>query len=86
MVKRRLKAVDALKIAIEREREAGKFYLDAIGIVADPSGIMMLNWLVREESRHLAKLSQQLNSLLENNRWIAWKRFLDPIDRAALQS
>jgi len=85
MVKRRLKAVDALRIAIEREREASKFYLDAIAVVTDPSGIMMLNWLVREESRHLAKLSQQLNSLLENNRWIDWKRDLDPIDRAALQ-
>lgn len=81
MAKRRMDAVDALKLAIERERGANKFYRQAADMTEDPDGKRMFNWLAKEELRHLAKLRQQLNSVLDNNRWLEWKRATAPIER-----
>jgi len=85
MAKRRMKAVDALKLAIERERGANKFYRQAADVAEDPDGKRMFNWLAKEEARHLAKLRQQLKSVLEN-KWLEWKRATAPIDKTEFPS
>ena len=86
MTKRRIKAVDALKLAIERERGANRFYRQAADIAEDPDGKRMFNWLAKEEARHLAKLRQQLKSVLDNSRWLEWKRVTVPIDKTEFPS
>jgi rubrerythrin len=85
MAKRRMKDVDALRLAIERERGANKFYRRAADVVKDPDGKRMFNWLAKEEARHLAKLRQQLKSVLDN-RWLEWKRATAPIDKKEFPS
>jgi len=80
MEKRRMDAVDALKLAIERERGANKFYRKAVDMTEDPNGKRMFNWLAKEELRHLAKLRQQLKSVQENSKWLEWRRATTPIE------
>lgn len=84
MAKRRMDAVDALKLAIERERGANKFYRQAANITEDHNGKRTFKWLAKEELRHLAKLRQQLRSVLDNNRWLEWRRATTPIERTEL--
>jgi len=86
MAKRRMKAVDALKLAVERERGANKFYHQAADVAEDPDGKRMFNWLAKEEARHLVKLGQQLKSVLNNNKWLEWKRATAPIDKTEFPS
>jgi len=74
-------AIDALKLAIERERGANKFYRQAADMTEDPNGKRTFKWLAKEELRHLAKLRQQLRSVLDNNRWLEWRRATAPIER-----
>ena len=81
MAKRRMDAVDALKMAIERERGANRFYRQAADMIEDPDGKRMFKWLAKEELRHLAKLRQQLKSVLDNKKWLEWKRATSPIER-----
>lgn len=54
MVKRRMDAVDALKLTIERG--ANKLYREAANMTEDPIGKRAFKWLAKEELRHLAKL------------------------------
>jgi rubrerythrin len=86
MAKRRMKAVDAIKTAIEREKGAGQFYREASAIVVDPSGKTMLSWLAKEEARHLRGLQRQLKSLESTNRWLAWDGPSSPIQKAEFPS
>ena len=81
MAKRRINAVEALKLAIERERGANKFYRKAADMTEDSNGKRTFKWLAKEESRHLAKLRQQLKSVLDNNKWLEWRRTTAPIER-----
>ena len=81
MAKRRPDAVEALKLAIERERGANKFYRKAADMTQDPDGKRTFKWLAKEELRHLAKLRQQLRSVLDNNRWLEWRRATAPLER-----
>jgi rubrerythrin len=80
MEKRRINAVEALKLAIERERGANRFYRKAADMTEDPNGKRTFKWLAKEESRHLAKLRQQLKSVLDN-RWLEWRRATAPIEK-----
>jgi len=82
MAKRRMDAVDALKLAIERERGANRFYRQAEDMTEDPNGKVMFKWLAKEELRHLVKLRQQLKSVLDSNKWLEWRRVTTPIERA----
>ena len=84
MAKRRMDAVDALKLAIEREMGANKFYRKAVDMTEDPNGKRTYRWLAKEELRHLAKLRQQLKSVLENNKWLEWRRATAPIESSEL--
>ncbi|MBE0481760.1 MAG: ferritin family protein [Dehalococcoidia bacterium] len=81
MAKRRMKAADALELAIEREKGAARFYSQAASRVKDANGKSMFRWLAKEESRHMAKLRQQLKSVTDSNRWIEWRRAHGPIRR-----
>lgn len=47
----------------------------------DPNGKRTLQWLAKEELRHLAKLRQQLKSVQDNDRWLEWRRATIPIER-----
>jgi len=86
MEKRRMKTVDALELAIERERGANKFYREAAETTNDRNGKKMFHWLAKEELRHLAKLRQQLKSVLDTNKFLEWKRRTTPIDREEFPS
>ena len=70
MSKRRVKAVDALMLAIERERGARALYIDAARRASDSDGQRMFTWLAGEEQRHITALKLQLESLLENDKWL----------------
>ena len=86
MEKRRMKAVDALKLGIERERGANKFYQKAAQATGDQNGKNMFDWLAKEELRHLAKLRQQLKSVTDNNKWLEWKRVATPMNKTEFPS
>jgi rubrerythrin len=86
MEKRRMKAVDALKLGIERERGANQFYQKAAQATRDQNGKNMFNWLAKEELRHLARLRQQLKSVLDHNRWLEWKRATTPMNKTEFPS
>ncbi|MEK7281910.1 MAG: ferritin family protein [Chloroflexota bacterium] len=77
-------AVDALKIAIERERGANRFYRQAADTTENADGKAVFKWLAKEELRHLAKLRQQLKSVLGANKWLEWRRVATPIERTEL--
>ncbi len=86
MARRRMKTADALELAIEREKGANKFYRKAAEATKDQNGKNMFHWLAKEELRHLAKLRQQLKSVLSTNRFLEWKRRTTPIDREEFPS
>jgi len=86
MQKRRMNPVDALKLGIERERGANKLYRNAAKATRDRNGKNMFDWLAKEELRHLAKLRQQLKSVLDNNKWLEWKRVTAPISKTEFPS
>jgi rubrerythrin len=77
-----MKAIDALKLAIDRESGASRFYREAAKLAVDPDAQRMFQWLSEEESRHLVRLNQQLMSMLESNIWLEWKRAIPPVERA----
>jgi rubrerythrin len=81
MAKRRTDAIEALELAIEREKGANKFYRQAADMTKDLNGKKMFKWLAKEELRHLAKLRQQLRSVVDNSRWLEWRRATAPIER-----
>ena len=86
MQKRRMKAVDALKLGIDRESGANKFYQKAAQATRDQNGKNMFDWLAKEELRHLAKLRQQLKSVTDNNKWLEWKRVATPMNKTEFPS
>jgi rubrerythrin len=81
-----MKAVDALKLGIERERGANRFYREAAEATKDQNGKNMFHWLAKEELRHLAKLRQQLKSVLDTNRFLEWNRRATSMDREEFPS
>ena len=79
--KRHIDPVNALKIAIAREKEARSFYLDAAKDTTDENGKKMLNWLANEEVWHQSGLEKQLKSLMDKNAWEEWKEVSPPISQ-----
>ncbi len=84
MAKRHIDAVEALELALERERGANKFYRQAAEKIEDPNGQRTFRWLAKEELRHVAKLRQQLKSVLDGGKWLEWKRATTPIAKSEL--
>lgn len=80
-VKRHIDPVNALKIAIAREKEARDFYLTASQDTSDENGRKMLKWLSNEEVWHQAGLEKQLKSLMDDNSWEEWKEASPPISQ-----
>jgi rubrerythrin len=80
-VKRHLDPVNALKIAIEREKESQQFYRDAAKDTEDNNGKKMLQWLANEEVWHQAGLEKQLKSMIDRNAWEVWKEISPPISQ-----
>ena len=78
-VKRHIDPINALKIAIEREKEAQRFYKDAASETKDKNGNKLLNWLANEEAWHQAGLEKQLKSMMDKNAWQEWKEESTPI-------
>jgi rubrerythrin len=70
MGRRRVAGLSALRQAMERERGASEFYVQAAKLVKEPNGKRAFNWLARQESGHLARLQGQLDSLLESGIWV----------------
>lgn len=77
--KRHTDPISALKIAIEREKEAQTFYRDAASKTEDPNGQKMLKWLAKEESWHELGLQRQLKSMLDKHAWQEWKEETPPL-------
>jgi rubrerythrin len=50
---------DALRFSLQREFEAMAFYEAALGRVKDPEARAALEFLFREERRHLSELSER---------------------------
>ncbi len=84
MSKRTVDSIDALKLAMEREKNANKFYIQAAERTADPNGKKTFRWLAKEEGRHLARLSKQFRSLAGDNKWLEWKSRVVPIEKYEL--
>ena len=80
-IKRHLEPVSALKIAIEREKEAQAFYRDAAKDTQDNNGKKMLMWLANEEVWHQAGLEKQLKSMMDRNAWEEWKEKSPPVSK-----
>ena len=78
-VKRHIDPINALKIAIEREKEAQRFYNDAASETEDKNGNKLLKWLANEEVWHQAGLEKQLKSMMDKNAWQEWKEESTPI-------
>ncbi|MBI2908778.1 MAG: ferritin family protein [Chloroflexi bacterium] len=72
-------AIEALKLGAERERGANRFYREAADSTLDPKGKRVFTWLAKEELRHLAKLRQQLKSVLDKGQWLEWRRRRSPV-------
>ena len=80
-VKRHIDPVNALKIAIEREEEAQKFYNDAASETADSNGRKMLRWLANEEIWHKAGLEKQLKAMMDKKAWQEWQESSPPVSQ-----
>ena len=78
-IKRYVDPVQALNIAIEREKEAQQFYREAAKGTEDSNGKKMLQWLAKEEQWHQAGLEKQLKSMMSKNAWEEWKEENAPI-------
>ena len=79
MGRRRVDGLSALRQAMERERGACEFYLQAAELVKEPNGTRAFNWLARQESGHLARLQGQLDSLLESGIWVRTEEDAGPV-------
>ena len=79
LIKRYVDPIQALEIAIEREKEAQQFYHEAADGTKDSNGKKMLQWLAKEEEWHQAGLEKQLKSLMSNNAWGEWEEEHAPI-------
>jgi rubrerythrin len=78
-VKRHIDPVNALKIAIEREKEAQQFYRDSASQTEDSNGKKLLQWLAKEEVWHQVGLEKQLKSMMDKNAWEEWREESTPI-------
>ncbi|RMF94008.1 MAG: hypothetical protein D6734_08730 [Candidatus Schekmanbacteria bacterium] len=59
MLDENVKVVDAIRIAIEREKKAVEFYAQAVNITKDPGAKKMFEHLLNEEKRHVQILEEE---------------------------
>jgi rubrerythrin len=63
--------LEALSLAITREREAHRFYSEAAAKTTNAAGKKMLAWLATEEEGHLKILEQQWEGMNVGGSWLA---------------
>ena len=63
--------LEALSLAITREREAHRFYSEAAAKTMNAAGKKMLAWLASEEEGHLKILEQQWEEIDSGGSWLA---------------
>jgi rubrerythrin len=69
----------ALQIAIQREKQAHEFYLDAAENTTDSMGSRMFKWLANQEDCHRVALEKQLKSRLDKGTWLEWREEIEPV-------
>ena len=80
--------LDALRLAIEREKGAHKFYSDAAAKVDREASKEMFNWLANEELGHIKVLEKARTAVQEKKTWLkesdysAGGEITKPIDRS----
>ena len=62
-------ALQALDMAMEREKGGNRFYLEAADKTADSKGKRMFQWLAKEELKHLQWVEQQRQALIQGKKW-----------------
>ncbi len=55
---------EAVRLAMEREKQAQQFYLRCAAIVADPGVKKMFEFLAHEESRHFELLEREYDRFI----------------------
>ena len=85
-IKRFVAPVQALEIAIEREKEAQQFYHEAAIETKNPDGKRMLQWLAKEEEWHQAGLEKQLKTLISSNVWEEWEEKNAPVSMDEIET
>ena len=63
--------LEALSLAIQREKEAHRYYSDAAAGAASESGRKMFSWLASEEMGHIRILEKQAEELKAKNTWLS---------------
>jgi len=63
--------LEALSLAIKREREAHRFYSEAAAKTANTAGKKMLSWLASEEEGHIKVLESQWEKVSKDGSWLS---------------
>lgn len=80
--------IDALRLAIEKERGAHQYYSDAAKRATSEASKKMFAWLANEEQGHLHLLESQCAAVEQGGEWIAEDKapagctLSNPIDRS----
>ena len=72
--------LDALSLAIKREKEAHRYYGDAADKSTSANGRKMFSWLATEEMGHIGILEQQWESVKGSGVWLSeegWCKYGD---------
>lgn len=65
--------------AIDREKEANRYYNKAASLIEDSNGRLMYHWLAREELGHATLLQVELNAIKRGEGWLAEKNIKDAV-------
>lgn len=84
--------LEALNLAIEREKEAHRRYSEAAALTTDGKGKKMFSWLAREELGHVKILEKEREAVKQSGRWLAEEEWTSgdelthPIERSEFPS
>lgn len=73
-------ALDALRLGIEREKGAHKFYSDAAARMTSEASKNMFNWLAKEEQGHIRVLEKARQAIQNNKAWLGEQEYRDSGD------
>jgi rubrerythrin len=66
-----MKELEALKLAVEREKSANRFYNEAAARATNVNGKKMFTWLASEEMGHMKALEKQREMLKGRGKWLS---------------
>lgn len=61
MIDPNMKPIDILRLALEREKDAFKFYSEAARVSTDPASKATFQEMAEEEQRHIQQLEGELD-------------------------